>query len=82
MVDRSALETVESGDEFEWHCPKCDTTFTRMVGKGIVMSLRTKGRVSLPCPHCEEVVELALTDIIDVHREKSTEYDASDHYHA
>lgn len=82
MVERSDLETVEAGDEFEWHCPECDTRFRRPAAKGIVMSLRTRRHVSLPCPHCEGMVELTLADINDIHRERSTEYDASDHYHS
>lgn len=81
MVDRADLETVEAGDEFEWHCPECDNIFTRMIGKGTVMSLRTSGHVSLPCPHCEETVELTLTEIEGVRRDRATEYDAADHYH-
>jgi rubrerythrin len=82
MVERSDLEEVEAGDEFEWHCPECDNTFTRNVGKGIVMSLRTQGHVTLPCPVCEEMVELTFADLVDIIQEGSSEYDASDHYHA
>lgn len=81
MVERSDLKTVESGDEFVWQCPQCDTTFTRMVGKGVVMSLRTRGYVSLPCPNCEDIVELALTDLVDIRDQRPSEYDAADHYH-
>lgn len=80
MALEREIEELAAGDVIDWHCPDCGNTFTKPVGKGIVMSLLSKGSVSLPCPKCNTTVDVDIENI-DVDNETAgSDYDPIDEY--
>lgn len=80
MAEKKEIEALDAGDEIQWQCPECDQWFTKQVGKGIVMSLVSKGSVSLPCSACNTTVEVNIDWIKPTGASPDQAYDATEEY--